>query len=92
MHRSLPSSARLAWARALPRTAVKLPLLLPRSPDKGVIYVRKIYTECNAKLGDVIVCCLIQLWVGHIHLNKHLDRVSLLGRLLVYMGYSLLHF
>jgi hypothetical protein len=44
--------------------------------------------ECNANLGDVIVCCLIQLWVGHIHLNKHLDRVSLLGRLLVYMGYS----
>jgi hypothetical protein len=27
-------------------------------------------------LGDVIVCCLIQLLVGHIHLNKHLDRVS----------------
>jgi hypothetical protein len=38
-------------------------------------------------LGDVIVCCLIQLLVGRIHLNKHLDRVSLLGRLLVYMGY-----
>jgi hypothetical protein len=38
-------------------------------------------------LGDVIVCCLIQLLVGHIHLNKHLDRDSLLGRLLVYMGY-----
>jgi hypothetical protein len=33
-------------------------------------------------LGDVIVCCLIQLLVGHIHLNKHLDSVSLLGRLL----------
>jgi hypothetical protein len=43
-------------------------------------------------LGDVTVCCLIQLLVGHIHLNKHLDRVSLFGRLLVYMGYSLLHF
>jgi hypothetical protein len=33
-------------------------------------------------LGDVIVCCLIQLWVGHVHLNKHSSNVSLLGRLL----------
>jgi hypothetical protein len=41
--------------------------------------------QCN--LGDVIVCGLIQPSVGHIHLTKHLDRVSLLGRLLVYMGY-----
>jgi hypothetical protein len=32
-------------------------------------------------LGDVIVCCLIQLWVGHVHLNKHSSNVSLLGRL-----------
>jgi hypothetical protein len=39
-------------------------------------------------LGDVMVCCLIQLLVGHIHLNKHLASVSLLGRLLLYMGYS----
>jgi hypothetical protein len=37
-------------------------------------------------LGDVIVCCLIQLLVGHIHLNKHLASVSLLGRLLVVHG------
>jgi hypothetical protein len=43
-------------------------------------------------LGDVIVCCLIQLLVGRIHLNKHLDRVSLLGRLLVYMGYFFIAF
>jgi hypothetical protein len=37
-------------------------------------------------LGDVIVCCLIQLLVGHIHLNKHLASVSLLGRLAVVHG------
>jgi hypothetical protein len=34
----------------------------------------------------VIVCCLIQLLVGHIHLNKYLYSVSLLGRLLVVHG------
>jgi hypothetical protein len=39
-------------------------------------------------LGDVIVRCLIQRLVGRIHLNKHLDKVSLFGRLLVYMGDS----
>jgi hypothetical protein len=37
-------------------------------------------------LGHVIVCCLIQLLVGHIHLNKHLASVSLLGRLAVVHG------
>jgi hypothetical protein len=37
-------------------------------------------------LGDVIVCCLIQLLVGHIHLNKHLASVSHLGRLAVVYG------
>jgi hypothetical protein len=37
-------------------------------------------------LGDVIVCCLVQLLVGHIHLNMHLASVSLLERLLVVHG------
>jgi hypothetical protein len=30
----------------------------------------------------VIVCCLIQPWVGHIHLNKHLDSVSLFRKVI----------
>jgi hypothetical protein len=42
-------------------------------------------------LGDVIVCCLIQLWVGHIHLNMHSSNVSLLGRLLVVHGLTSIH-
>jgi hypothetical protein len=39
-------------------------------------------------LGDVIVCCLIQLLVGHVRLNKYLASVSHLGRLLAVHGYS----
>jgi hypothetical protein len=37
-------------------------------------------------LGDVVVCCLIKLLVGHVHLNKYLASVSLLGRLLAVHG------
>jgi hypothetical protein len=69
---------------------VTLPLLLPRVPGRGSNLRPEDLHGMQYTLGDVIVCCLIQLWVGHIHLNKHLDRVSLLGRLLVYMGYSII--
>jgi hypothetical protein len=64
------------------------PLLLPRFPGQGSNLRPEDLHGMQCNLGDVIVCCLIQLLVGHIHLNKHLDRVSLLGRLSVYMGYS----
>jgi hypothetical protein len=85
MHRSLPSSARLAWAPSVSSTSTYCSdaSAPPSSVSGGVISVRKIYTECNASSGDVIVCCLIQLWVGHVYLNKHSSSVSLLGRLLV---------
>jgi hypothetical protein len=89
MHRSLPSSARLAWAPSVsvhPRTAENLPLPLPRFLGQGSNLHPEDLHGMQCTLGDVIVRCLIQPWVGHIHLNKHSSNVSLLGGLLVVHG------
>jgi hypothetical protein len=63
-----------------------LPLLLPQFPGQGNNLRPEDLHGMQCTLGDVIVCCLIQLWVGNIHLIKHSSNVSLLGRLLVVHG------
>jgi hypothetical protein len=81
MHRSLPSSARCR--RVLPRTAAKLPLLLPQFPGQGSNLRQEDLHGMQRKFRwcDSLLSC--PTLVGHIHLNKHLDSTSPLGRLLV---------
>jgi hypothetical protein len=74
MHRSLPLSARLAWAPSVSSSTsthcseASAPPSLDR--DEGVVTVRKIYTECNAGSGDVTVGLSYPTLVGHILLNQ----------------------